>query len=97
VFRAPIRLPRRIGPNGRTTEFPAGDWRYVVRRPGDRWPTDEHVLVQIIAEIEGIFDGDDVASETSPPAAVRRLRAILRRLAEEGWIDYESSLSTGGH
>jgi hypothetical protein len=73
----------------------SGDWRYVVRRPGDCWPTDEHSLLQIIIEIGANLDRAAGSTEGTPVAAVRRLRAILRRLAEEGWIDYESSLSTG--
>jgi hypothetical protein len=92
----PVEWLYVFDPSGRQIARFRGTWRYVVRRPGDHWPTDEHNLRRLIVEIEGDLDRDGNASDQTQLAAAGRLRAILRRLAEEGWIDYESSLSIGG-
>jgi hypothetical protein len=75
----------------------SGHQRYAVRRPGDHWLTDEHDLSRIIGEMRPLIERDDDPSDKSQGAVIRRLRLILHRLAEEGWIDYESSFSAWRH
>jgi hypothetical protein len=73
----------------------SGAWRYVVRRPGENWPTDEFDLQRLLdAATEELDELYGVVEETAEGSS-RRLRMILRRLAEEGWIRYEQSLSAG--
>jgi hypothetical protein len=73
----------------------SGGWRYVVQRPGDDWPTDEYELKRLFdAATEELNEIFGFAEETAE-GGVRRLQLKLHRLAGEGWISYEQTISAG--
>jgi hypothetical protein len=70
----------------------SGNARHVLRRPGDAWPADEHLMHEIVGLLAQEFDQSVGSGGGDLGGGVRRLEFILTRLNAEGWIDYERTI-----
>ena len=73
----------------------SGRRRYLLSRPGTNWPSDEHLMLNLIRFLEREFNRTIDGDLDSLLMRIQRQRFVLEHLSHEGWIGYEQTIHSG--